>query len=142
MTKAVPWFTAGTGRLAGEVRSAGGSGFRAGNVTFVNIHEAGLVISTLGPLSNVILILFLQSYGPHESARSCTGMPRFFLRPSFKPTSTFLVSHFFCSRSFFFYPFVGSRVFDAGTIGHVPLFNPPMHFFLALLLMCLLFHRI
>jgi cathepsin A (carboxypeptidase C) len=40
-TKPVPWFTSGSGRIAGEVRSAGGNGFRAGNVTFVDIHEAG-----------------------------------------------------------------------------------------------------
>ena len=33
-----------SGRVAGEVRSAGGGGFGAGNVTFVNVHEAGFVI--------------------------------------------------------------------------------------------------
>lgn len=40
-TKAVPWITASSGKLAGEVRSAGGAGFTAGNVTFVTVFEAG-----------------------------------------------------------------------------------------------------
>ncbi|TRM61781.1 Alpha/Beta hydrolase protein [Schizophyllum amplum] len=39
--KSIPWIDSATGRLAGEVRSAGGNGFTAGNVTFVNVHEAG-----------------------------------------------------------------------------------------------------
>ena len=39
--KSIPWIDSTTGRLAGEVRSAGGGGFTAGNVTFVNVHEAG-----------------------------------------------------------------------------------------------------
>jgi hypothetical protein len=39
----IQWVTAGEGRVAGEVRSAGGSGFGAGNVTFVNVYEAGFV---------------------------------------------------------------------------------------------------
>ncbi|TFK34920.1 carboxypeptidase C [Crucibulum laeve] len=42
--KAVPWVTTETGRTAGEVRSAGGDGFTAGNVTFVNIYEAGHMV--------------------------------------------------------------------------------------------------
>jgi len=45
--KAAPsirWVTAGEGRVAGEVRSAGGSGFGAGNVTFVNVYKAGFVL--------------------------------------------------------------------------------------------------
>ncbi|KAJ7468642.1 carboxypeptidase C [Mycena latifolia] len=42
--KAIPWVTAGTGKLAGEVRSAGGKGFSAGNVTFVVVHEAGHMV--------------------------------------------------------------------------------------------------
>jgi cathepsin A (carboxypeptidase C) len=39
----VQWVNERTGRVAGEVRTAGGSGFGAGNVTFVNVYEAGLV---------------------------------------------------------------------------------------------------
>lgn len=35
------WTTLGSGRVAGEVRTAGGDGFTAGNVTFVQIYEAG-----------------------------------------------------------------------------------------------------
>ncbi|KDR81948.1 hypothetical protein GALMADRAFT_58763 [Galerina marginata CBS 339.88] len=43
-TKPVPWVTTESGRTAGEVRSAGGGGFGAGNVTFVNVHEAGHMV--------------------------------------------------------------------------------------------------
>ena len=39
--KPIPWVTTYNGRVAGEVRSAGGQGFTAGNVTFVNVYEAG-----------------------------------------------------------------------------------------------------
>ncbi|KAH9975097.1 serine carboxypeptidase [Lactifluus volemus] len=38
------WIPARSGRVAGEVRSAGGNGFGAGNVTFVNIFEAGHMV--------------------------------------------------------------------------------------------------
>jgi len=55
-TKPVPWFTSNSGRMAGEVRSAGGSGFRAGNVTFVNIHEAGHMAPLDQPEAAVDLI--------------------------------------------------------------------------------------
>jgi cathepsin A (carboxypeptidase C) len=41
--KAVPWITLSSGTVAGEVRSAGGEGLTAGNVTFVNIYNAGSV---------------------------------------------------------------------------------------------------
>jgi hypothetical protein len=41
--KTIPWVTAGSGKLAGTVRSAGGKGFSAGNVTFVTVFEAGCV---------------------------------------------------------------------------------------------------
>lgn len=44
----IQWVTTGSGRVAGEVRAAGGSGFGAGNVTFVNVYEAGFVISLVG----------------------------------------------------------------------------------------------
>ncbi|KAF5386835.1 hypothetical protein D9615_002016 [Tricholomella constricta] len=43
-TKSVPWITAHSGKLAGEVRAAGGAGFTAGNVTFVNVFEAGHMV--------------------------------------------------------------------------------------------------
>ncbi|TFY76861.1 hypothetical protein EWM64_g7153 [Hericium alpestre] len=42
-SKSTQWIIIGSGRVAGEVRSAGGGGFGAGNATFVNIHEAGFV---------------------------------------------------------------------------------------------------
>ena len=40
----IQWVIGRSGRVAGEVRTAGGSGFGAGNVTFVNVYEAGFVI--------------------------------------------------------------------------------------------------
>ena len=43
--KAAPWVTSESGVLAGTVRSAGGAGETAGNVTFVTVHEAGYVVS-------------------------------------------------------------------------------------------------
>lgn len=42
-TPSSPWVTLDSGKVAGEVRSAGGDGFTAGNVTFVNVYEAGYV---------------------------------------------------------------------------------------------------
>ncbi|KAJ7657895.1 carboxypeptidase C [Mycena polygramma] len=42
--ESIPWITADSGKLAGAVRSAGGKGFTAGNVTFVNIFEAGHMV--------------------------------------------------------------------------------------------------
>ncbi|KAJ7072804.1 carboxypeptidase C [Mycena amicta] len=42
--KPIPWITASDGRLAGSVRSAGGKGFTAGNVTFVTVFEAGHMV--------------------------------------------------------------------------------------------------
>ncbi|GJE97833.1 serine carboxypeptidase [Phanerochaete sordida] len=39
-----PWLTLDSGRKAGLVRSAGGDGFTAGNVTFVQVFEAGHMV--------------------------------------------------------------------------------------------------
>jgi len=39
--KYLPWTTPKSGRRAGEVKSAGGDGKSAGNVTFVRVYEAG-----------------------------------------------------------------------------------------------------
>jgi len=39
-----PWVTLESGRLAGTVRSAGGGGLTAGNVTFVTVYEAGHMV--------------------------------------------------------------------------------------------------
>lgn len=36
-----PWIDSETGKVAGEVRSAGGAGFTAGNLTLVTVYEAG-----------------------------------------------------------------------------------------------------
>ncbi|KAF9533625.1 carboxypeptidase C [Crepidotus variabilis] len=43
-SKVIPWITADSGKVAGEVRSAGGEGFTAGNVTFVNVYNAGHMV--------------------------------------------------------------------------------------------------
>ena len=40
-SKPIPWITKGGARVAGTVRTAGGNGFTAGNVTFLTVHEAG-----------------------------------------------------------------------------------------------------
>ncbi|CCM06004.1 uncharacterized protein FIBRA_08247 [Fibroporia radiculosa] len=40
----LPWVTTETGSVAGVVRSAGGGGNTAGNVTFVAVHEAGHMV--------------------------------------------------------------------------------------------------
>ena len=49
LEKAAPvsWTPLTTDRVAGEVRSAGGGGYTAGNVTFVQIYEAGYAGSHL-----------------------------------------------------------------------------------------------
>jgi len=39
--KHIPWITEDSQKVAGSVRSAGGNGFTAGNVTFVIVNEAG-----------------------------------------------------------------------------------------------------
>ncbi|PPQ72306.1 hypothetical protein CVT24_004583 [Panaeolus cyanescens] len=43
-TKSLPWILEDDGRIVGEVRSAGGSDSRAGNVTFVTVYEAGHMV--------------------------------------------------------------------------------------------------
>ncbi|KAH8094750.1 Alpha/Beta hydrolase protein [Cristinia sonorae] len=42
--KPIPWVTLDSGKIAGEVRSAGGDGFTAGNVTFVQVYDAGHMV--------------------------------------------------------------------------------------------------
>ncbi|KAK7029832.1 Alpha/Beta hydrolase protein [Favolaschia claudopus] len=44
VAKAIPWITAKGDQLAGTVRSAGGHGFTAGNVSFVTVFEAGHMV--------------------------------------------------------------------------------------------------
>jgi cathepsin A (carboxypeptidase C) len=45
--KSIPWVVEETGKVGGEVRFAGGAGFSAGNITFVNVYEAGYVCHRL-----------------------------------------------------------------------------------------------
>uniref|UniRef100_A0A0W0FN62 Carboxypeptidase n=1 Tax=Moniliophthora roreri TaxID=221103 RepID=A0A0W0FN62_MONRR len=42
--KLTPWVDLSTGRQVGEVRSAGGNGLTAGNITFVRVYEAGHLV--------------------------------------------------------------------------------------------------
>ncbi|KAL0947633.1 hypothetical protein HGRIS_013721 [Hohenbuehelia grisea] len=55
-SKSIPWITRSTAKLAGEVRTAGGGGFTAGNVTFVNVHEAGHMVPYDQPQAALDLI--------------------------------------------------------------------------------------
>ena len=41
VSRPIPWITEDSQEVVGSVRSAGGDGFTAGNVTFVVVHEAG-----------------------------------------------------------------------------------------------------
>jgi cathepsin A (carboxypeptidase C) len=64
--KSVPtkWTTLESGRVAGEVRSAGGNGFTAGNVTFVQVFEAGHMVPYDQPeaaLASVVVIRFCDT---------------------------------------------------------------------------------
>ncbi|KAI0763992.1 carboxypeptidase C [Trametes elegans] len=43
-TELQPWVTLDKGALAGWVRSAGGDGFTAGNITYVQVHAAGHMV--------------------------------------------------------------------------------------------------
>ncbi|EIN14318.1 serine carboxypeptidase [Punctularia strigosozonata HHB-11173 SS5] len=42
--QSLPWVTEKSGQLAGAVRSAGGKGYTAGNVTFLNVYDAGHMV--------------------------------------------------------------------------------------------------
>ena len=55
--KSIPWVTTESGRLAGGVRSAGGGGFTAGNVTFVDNYQAGSVHNLKEPTSSSVIYL-------------------------------------------------------------------------------------
>ena len=76
----IQWITAGTGRVAGEVRSAGGGGFGAGNVTFVNVYEAGLVQGLESFISHFVLTALppfrhMVPYDQPEAALVSSSMP-------------------------------------------------------------------
>ena len=62
--------TLSSGRIAGEVRSAGGDGFTAGNVTFVQVYEAGYVM--LISICFLVIKLFpfshMVPFDPSEAA--------------------------------------------------------------------------
>lgn len=64
-TAPAPWLTLASGRVAGKVRSAGGDGFTAGNVTFAEVFEAGYVL-----LTETLRILLICLSQPHGSLRS------------------------------------------------------------------------
>ncbi|KAF9265881.1 carboxypeptidase C [Marasmius fiardii PR-910] len=54
--KSLPWIDTAAGRQAGAVRTAGGSGFTAGNVTFVEVYEAGHMVPYDQPSAALDLI--------------------------------------------------------------------------------------
>ena len=43
-TPTVAWRVKSSGKVAGTVRTVGGSGTTAGNITFVTVHEAGHMV--------------------------------------------------------------------------------------------------
>lgn len=53
--KTIPWITLEGGKVAGTVRSSGGSGFTAGNVSFVTVHEAGHMV----PYDRMYILLLI-----------------------------------------------------------------------------------
>ncbi|KAI0924127.1 hypothetical protein AcW1_006330 [Taiwanofungus camphoratus] len=55
-TKPVPWVTMETGLMAGMVRSAGGNGLTAGNITFVAVHDAGHMVPYDQPEASLDLL--------------------------------------------------------------------------------------
>lgn len=69
--KSIPWVTNNSGKVAGEVRTAGGSGFTAGNVTFVNVYDAGWV--TPIQLLTILCLSTLQPHGPLRPTWCCFG---------------------------------------------------------------------
>ncbi|EAU81994.2 carboxypeptidase C [Coprinopsis cinerea okayama7 len=55
-TKSTPWTPLHPGVIAGEIRSAGGSESSAGNVTYLNIHEAGHMVPFDQPEASLAMI--------------------------------------------------------------------------------------
>src|ERR1700728_4593690 len=58
--KPEPWFTIESDKIAGTVRTAGGNGNTAGNVTYVTVYEAGSVFSPMDHSSSRIPITCLS----------------------------------------------------------------------------------
>jgi len=54
--KSVPWVTTESGKMAGMVRTAGGDGYTAGNITFVAVHEAGHMVPYDQPEAGLDLV--------------------------------------------------------------------------------------
>ena len=48
------WKVKSTGKVAGTVRTAGGDGSTAGNITFVTIHEAGHMVPYDKPVESLV----------------------------------------------------------------------------------------
>ena len=115
------------------MRSAGGGGFRAGNVTFVNIFEAGWVswapfFYFQGLWYWSFLFFFFQSYGSFQSARSFRRMSLFFLFT--------LPSNLLLLVSFLILVYVCSLYCSARAMSSFS--KPPVTPFCASLLMCFL----
>ena len=43
--KSQPWVTLAGGKIAGTVRSAGATEFSSGNITYVQVYDAGYVLT-------------------------------------------------------------------------------------------------
>jgi carboxypeptidase C (cathepsin A) len=67
----LPWVTAKGGKVAGVVRSAGGGGETAGNVTFVTVYEAGHMVPFDQPEAALVRSTSLHS--SFSSSSSCLG---------------------------------------------------------------------
>ncbi len=57
----MPWIL--EDKQVGEVRSAGGDGFTAGNVTFVNVYDAGHMVPYDVPEAALVSLLLTTSVG-------------------------------------------------------------------------------
>ncbi|KAJ7596014.1 carboxypeptidase C [Mycena floridula] len=55
-SKSTPWIVKATGEQGGEFRTAGGAGFTAGNVTFVNVFASGHMVPYDSPEAALDLI--------------------------------------------------------------------------------------
>lgn len=72
-SKATKWVATETGRVTGQVRSAGGGGFGAGNVTFVEVFEAGCVkfdprVLVIRMLNTILLFRHMVPFDQPEAA--------------------------------------------------------------------------
>jgi cathepsin A (carboxypeptidase C) len=78
--KTEPWITIESATKAGTVRSAGGSGKTAGNVTFVTVYEAGSVVLCIYHTPLPLLTLassFIRHMVPYDQPDVALVSPSF-----------------------------------------------------------------